>query len=276
MATASLHAIPGPAITGDHLGVTLSFSRFLFLYPRHTEDDLRGRLRAISPVIERGFYNAFELHGAHDAAPHETIQFMVLGDGLNRPARDNQRLASVAVHVSSKHQPRLNEVDTDLRRRVDDFAEVVAIDGTARSLQYTSAEVQTWAFAQARERASGRYLPNAIILPIRKSAAWWAMPSMERHQFFYPHHDRLSGKCVPGHALIGREAAPHICRRVFHNPAGAGRKGEWDFVTYFECADEHLELFDETLAAMRDPQKNPEWRYVEEGPLWKGRRVMRW
>jgi hypothetical protein len=28
--------------------------------------------------------------------------------------------------------------------------------------------------------------------------------------------------------------------------------------------------------ALRDPLQNPEWRYVEEGPMWRGRRVLRW
>ena len=276
MPIASLHVMPAPNVTGNHLGVNLSFTRFLFVRPIEGDDNFRGRLRAIGAVIERGFYNAFELNGAHDAGPHETIQFLAPDEHDAGDARGDERPAPWVVHVSSKYRPRLDDVERELRRRSADFAEIVAIDGAVRGLQYTSAETHAWAYAQARDRASGRYLPIAIILPIRKSPAWWAMPSIERHQFFYPHHDRASGKCVPGHALVGREAAPHVCRRLFYNPDGTGRPGEWDFVTYFECADEHLEIFDATLAALRDPRQNPEWRYVEEGPLWKGRRVMRW
>lgn len=268
--------MPCPSIAGNHLGVNLSFTRFLFVRPRAVGDDVRARMRAMGPVLERGFYNAFELHGAHDAPPHETIQFLVPNDADDRAARAPEPASSYVVQVSSKYRPRLDDAERELRRRASDFADIEAIDGAVRALQYTSAETHTWAYAQARERASGRYLPNAIILPIRKSAAWWAMPSMERHQFFYPHHDRHAGRCVPGHALVGREAAPHICRRLFYNPDGTGRPGEWDFVTYFECADEHVELFDTTLEAMRDPKNNPEWRYVEEGELWKGRRVPKW
>jgi hypothetical protein len=86
----------------------------------------------------------------------------------------------------------------------------------------------------------------------------------------------VSGKCAVGHALIGRDAAPLICRRVFHNPDGPGQPGQWDFVTYFECADEHLATFDQICKALRDVRQNPEWRYVTEGQEWRGKRVLRW
>ena len=102
------------------------------------------------------------------------------------------------------------------------------------------------------------------------------MPELERHQYFYPHHDAVSKCPVHGHAALGREAAPKIYRRVYHNPHGPGREGEWDFVTYFECEDQDLPLFERTLNALRDVDRNPEWRFVEEGPMWRGRRVLRW
>jgi hypothetical protein len=54
------------------------------------------------------------------------------------------------------------------------------------------------------------------------------------------------------------------------------RPGEYDFVTYFECEDEHLSMFDQVCASLRDMARNPEWNYVTEGPLWKGRRTLKW
>jgi hypothetical protein len=30
------------------------------------------------------------------------------------------------------------------------------------------------------------------------------------------------------------------------------------------------------MTALRDLHQNPEWRYVQEGPIWRGRRVLRW
>jgi len=253
----------------------LGYTRFLFVRGCRDDDPTRLKLKAAGDGIARGFLNAFEREGPNSDAPAlETVQFLSLnGVGVDaaplHPAR-------YAVQVNSRYRPRLDELEKELRRRVGDTGDVDVLDGCIRVPQYSSASVATWAYEQARSHGTGRTQPNAIILPVRKNAAWWAMPELERHQYFYPHHDRASHKCVAGHAAIGREAAPHIYRRVYHNPHGPGRPGEWDFVTYFECEDEHLPLFDDTLEAMRDVSKNPEWRYVEEGPMWRGRRVLRW
>jgi hypothetical protein len=67
-----------------------------------------------------------------------------------------------------------------------------------------------------------------------------------------------------------------IFRRLYHNPDGYERPGEFDFITYFECADRHLATFDAVCAGLRDTRQNPEWAFVQEGPEWRGRRVPRW
>ena len=52
-----------------------------------------------------------------------------------------------------------------------------------------------------------------------------------------------------------------------------GREGSYDFVPYFEFAEEHAPIFRAVMAALRDTAQNPEWAYVREGPEWWGRRV---
>ena len=37
-----------------------------------------------------------------------------------------------------------------------------------------------------------------------------------------------------------------------------------------------LPVFDRVLSALRDVDQNPEWRFVEEGAMWRGKRVLRW
>ena len=253
----------------------LGYTRFLFVRGCREDDVTRLKLKAAGDGIARGFLNAFEREGACSDSPVlETVQFLSLnGVGIDGSA---EHPAQYAVQVNSRYRPRLDELDRELRRRVGLVGTVEIIEGCIMAPHYTSASVAVWAYEQARPHGNGRAMPNAIILPIRKTAAWWNMPELERHQYFYPHHDRASQRCVPGHAALGRDAAGHISRRLYHNPHGPGRPGEWDFVTYFECEDDHLPLFDATLAAMRDVEQNPEWRYVEEGPMWRGRRVLRW
>ncbi len=64
--------------------------------------------------------------------------------------------------------------------------------------------------------------------------------------------------------------------RPWRHPDGHSLDRHYDFITYFECADEHLATFDRIRQNLRDEHQNPEWRYVEEGPEWRGLRVLRW
>ncbi|MBM3807923.1 MAG: hypothetical protein FJW22_06970 [Acidimicrobiia bacterium] len=113
-------------------------------------------------------------------------------------------------------------------------------------------------------------------MPIRKTPERWQKTTLERHAYFYPRVDHASGTPVPGHARAAEKGIPCLFRRVFHDPDGYQSNGEFDFVTYFECDDESLPVFDQVLMSRRDLQQNPEWPYVEEGPMWRGRRVLRW
>jgi hypothetical protein len=67
-----------------------------------------------------------------------------------------------------------------------------------------------------------------------------------------------------------------IFRRLYHNPDSYQQPDAFDFVAYFECADEALPVLDQICRALRDERQNPEWRYVLEAPEWRGLRVLRW
>ena len=171
---------------------------------------------------------------------------------------------------------RLEEIEWDLKRRLGDAASMRAIDGSVKVPRYTSAALQEFVDKDAAARQSGRAARNVIIIPINKTAGWWAMNILERHAYFYPHVDEQRGGRVPGHAKTAEAGIQTIYRRLYHNPDGYQRPDEYDFITYFECADEHLSTFDSVREALRDESRNPEWRFVVEGPEWRGRRVLRW
>ncbi len=254
--------------------VNLSFTRFLFIIPRKDDDVVGTRVRAAGAIIARGFFNSFEADPGRDGQPHETIQFLVAD--TPSAAAPGIHAARYAVQVSGKYRPRLLEVDAELRRRVGDAADVISIEGAQRAPRYTSADLYEFAYRPAMARASGRIARNALILPINKTAEWWQRPSLERHTYFYPHVDSGTGIPVHGHARSAQDGITTVFRRLYHNPDGYEREGEYDFITYFECEDTHLETFERIHRALRDTARNPEWRYVREGPLWKGRRVLKW
>jgi hypothetical protein len=252
----------------------LGYTKFLFVIPRRDDEAFAARLRTAGGMIGRGFFNDFDADGTRESQPQETIQFLV-ADG-NGHADSGIGAASYAVQVSGKYRPRLLEIEGDFRRRLGDAAGVIALDGAIRAPRYTSADLFDYAYRPAVPRRSGRVARIAMILPISKTHQWWEKPSLERHAYFYPHVDANSGCAVHGHAVAAQEGIPSIYRRLFHNPDGYERRGEFDFVTYFECEDAHLETFERIHRALRDTARNPEWRYVREGPLWRGRRVLKW
>lgn len=89
-------------------------------------------------------------------------------------------------------------------------------------------------------------------MPIRKTPERWQKTTLERHAYFYPRVDHASGTPVPGHARAAEKGIPCLFRRVFHDPDGYQSNGEFDFVTYFECDDESLPVFDQVLMSRRD------------------------
>lgn len=88
----------------------------------------------------------------------------------------------------------------------------------------------------------------AALLPIKKSASWWALSQDERREIFEE---------TSHHNAIGLEYLPAIARRL-HHCRDIG--GQFDFLTWFEFAPQHRIAFDELVARLRSC---PEWRYVE-------------
>lgn len=252
----------------------LSYTKFLFVIVRRNDEAALTKLRAAGGQMARGYFNDYDADGTRESQPRETIQFLV-SDG-DPHADSGIAAAQYVVQVSGKYRPRLNEFETEFRRRLGDVGEVIAIDGAERSPRYTSAELYDFAYRRATPRKSGRVARNAIVLPISKSGEWWKKPSLDRHTYFYPHVDAGTGCPVHGHAQTAQDGIATIYRRLYYNPDGYERTGEFDFITYFECDDENTATFDRVHQALRDITRNPEWLYVEEGPLWRGRRVLKW
>jgi chlorite dismutase len=101
----------------------------------------------------------------------------------------------------------------------------------------------------AIQPALGRPEANhAALIPIRKSAAWWALTQDER---------RAIVEERSGHVATGLKYLPAVARRLHHSRD----LGEpFDFITWFEYAPQHEAAFNELLAALRNTE---EWKYVE-------------
>jgi hypothetical protein len=256
------------------IGANLSFTKFVFVIPDQDDAAMLVRMRTAGANICRGFFNDYDADGSRDVQQQETIQFLVaegapqFGQGIGA--------AKYVVQLSANYRPRLEEVACELKRRVGGTAEVIVLEGAERAPRFTSAELHNFAYKPAISRSSGRAARNAIIVPMSKTSAWWEKTALERHSYFYPHQEGSTNCPVKGHAKAAEAGIKTIFRKLYHNPDGYQREGEFDFVSYFECTDENLPIFDEVCGALRDEQQNPEWKYVLEGPEWRGKRVLRW
>jgi chlorite dismutase len=88
----------------------------------------------------------------------------------------------------------------------------------------------------------------AAMIPIKKSAAWWALSQDERREVLEAksHHISASMKYLP-----------QVARALFH----CRDLGEpFDFITWFEYAAEHATVFEELVAMLRTTE---EWTFVE-------------
>jgi chlorite dismutase len=88
----------------------------------------------------------------------------------------------------------------------------------------------------------------AALIPIKKSAVWWALTQDERRAIF---EERSA------HIAIGLRYLPAIARRLHH---GRDLGEPFDFLTWFEFAAADEGRFDELVARLRATE---EWRYVE-------------
>ena len=89
--------------------------------------------------------------------------------------------------------PGSQELDEELRRRIGDAAEILALDG-AFGIRATRAP--RWCTTPTRARRRGDRDVSAgtpIIVPIRKTPEWWQKSALERHAYFYPHVDQSRG-----------------------------------------------------------------------------------
>ena len=90
----------------------------------------------------------------------------------------------------------------------------------------------------------------AAFIPIRKSAAWWALTQDERRAIFEE---------SSAHIRIGLDYLPAVARRL-HHCRDLAETSPFDFITWFEFAPGDGGAFDDLLRRLRETE---EWRFVE-------------
>lgn len=103
----------------------------------------------------------------------------------------------------------------------------------------------------ATQEALGREQSTcAVLIPILKTASWWAMTQDERRAIF---------ETRSRHIQTGLRYLPAIARRLFHC-RDFSEQEPFDFLTWFEFSPSDEVAFDQLLVELRASE---EWRYVE-------------
>jgi hypothetical protein len=221
-----------------------------------------------------GFENEFNTAAGH---PCDAIAFLRRVNAATADLEDDALLhAEAIVHVASASAARVQAFCDELLLLIGHAVLTRILDGVVQPTRYTSNAMHEFAYAHQLAQQPARGMPNAFLLPMRKTPAWWAKDWMERHTYFLPRYDDAGRMTHQGHALAAAAGIPALMRRTYKHPEPPAPADAYEFINYFECADAGVATFYEVCAALRDRTKNPEWDFVLEGPTWQGLRVERW
>jgi len=221
-----------------------------------------------------GLVNEFESVGGDPPASVAFLRRVSAAPG----ARDDAGLldADAVVHVAAPAAAPVTAFCAELTRLLGPVDPLRVLGGGVRPMSYTGNAMHNFAYAHRVLQQPGRSMPNAFLIPMSKTAAWWTKDWMERHTYFLPRYDAAGHMLSEGHALAAAAGVPCLLRRTYKHVSEPAPADAYDFVTYFECSDADLPTFHAVCAALRDVAKNPEWAFVHEGPTWRGRRVATW
>lgn len=206
-----------------------------------------------------------------------TCAFLRRLSATSRDTADNRLLnADAIVHVSAETSSPVVESCAEITRLLAPGVTVHALGGVVRPPRYTGNAMHNFAYAHRVVQQSGTVMPNAFLVPMSKTAAWWRKGWMERHTYFLPRFDDDGRMVSEGHALASAAGISCIMRRTYWHTTEPAPAGSYDFVSYFECADADVPTFHDVCAALRHVRRNPEWAFAREGPTWHGRRVSTW
>jgi hypothetical protein len=191
-------------------------------------------------------------------------------------ADDTLRYAEAVVHVAAPAPEQVTRFCAEIARLVEPDVRPYVLAGVFRLPVYTGRAMYNFAYAHRVLQQPGPVMPNAFLVPMRKSDRWWAKDWMQRHTYFLPRYDEDGAMTHEGHALAAARGIGCLMRRTYKHRVEPAPAGGYDFVNYFECADADVATFHEVCSALRDVSRNPEWRFVTEGPTWHGRRVASW
>lgn len=119
--------------------------------------------------------------------------------------------------------------------------------GSTSNTRYTG-RAEATELSSKQEGLNRPTATRAALIPIQKTATWWALAQDERRAIFEEQSH---------HIALGLQYLPSIARRLHH----CRELGEpFDFLTWFEYSPADSDAFERLV---RDLRATPEWRFVD-------------
>jgi hypothetical protein len=238
-----------------------------------------GRAAAADADVP-GLAERLELTNEYDSAgadPPQSVAYLRRASAAPGQVADAGLAgAEAVVHVAATAPEPITEFRARLSQLLGPAVAPRVLTGAVRPLSYTGFAMFNFSYAERVLQQPASTTPNAFIVPVSKTADWWQKDWMERHTYFLPRYDDAGQMCSEGHALAAARGIPCLLRRTYQSLAQPAPAGDFDFISYFECADADVPVFHDVCGALRDVTRNPEWAFVREGPTWHGRRTATW
>lgn len=232
-------------------------------------------LAAVATLAERlGLRNEYE--PGNGEAPASLAYVRRIGATPGQIEDEPLWEADAIVHVAGPTAEPVAEFCAEAARLLGPGVRTAVRSGVLRPPLYTGNAMHNFAYAHRVLQQPGALMPNAFFLPTSKTADWWRKGWMERHTYFLPRYDEAGNPVRDGHALAAQAGVECLFRRTYKQREEPATEGCYDFLNYFECADDDRPSFHAVVDSLRNVERNPEWAFVREGPLWQGRRVATW
>jgi hypothetical protein len=216
-------------------------------------------------------------YGSEGGDPPESIAYLRRVSAAPGQVTDTALLdAEAIVHVAAPTPEPVAEFRAELARLLGPAVTPRVLSGVVRPTSYTGREMHNFSYGHQILQQPALVMPNAFLLPMSKTAEWWQKDWMERHTYFLPRYDDAGRMQSEGHTLVAARGIACMLRRTYRSLTEPAADGVFDFIVYSECADDDVPVFHSVCDALRDVTRNPEWKFVREGPMWHGRRTATW
>jgi hypothetical protein len=225
-------------------------------------------------MTELGLTNEYDAPAGHPLHAFAILKREAVFPGKSRdPAVAG---ADWIVHAASPDAGIVKAFTSELSRVLGAEPILRILAGVARPTRYTTNLIHNYAYGSQVLQQPGPVMPVCFFHPMRKNLSWWKKDWLARHTYFLPRYDEHGKILSDGHIRAAEAGISFLMRRTYRHSCEPAPEAEYDFLNYFECAEEDMPAFRDVLEALRDTRRNPEWAFVSEGPLWQGRRLDDW